>query len=162
LGESGAYASISGVYFGKDQDMIDNHLLIDHAAPHCDSHQLFKGIMNDSSNGVFNGKIFVKEHAIKTNAYQSNKNLLLSDKATVNTKPQLEIFADDVKCSHGATCGQLDENALFYLKARGLNEEMAKSLLMYAFTAEVFDSIKNEGIRKYMEEVFKQKLGLEM
>jgi Fe-S cluster assembly protein SufD len=162
LSESGAYASISGVYFGKDQDMIDNHLLIDHAAPHCDSHQLFKGIMNDSSNGVFNGKIFVKEHAIKTNAYQSNKNLLLSDKATVNTKPQLEIFADDVKCSHGATCGQLDENALFYLKARGLNEEMAKSLLMYAFTAEVFDSIKNEGIRKYMEEVFKQKLGLDM
>ena len=116
---------------------------------------------SEKFSGFFNGKIFVKKHAIKTNAYQSNKNLLLSDRATINTKPQLEIFADDVKCSHGATCGQIDQNALFYLKTRGLNEEMAKSLLMYAFTAEVFENIKNDGIRTYLEDVFKQKLGLE-
>ncbi len=161
LSEEGAYADIQGVYYGKGHDLIDNHLLIDHASPNCNSNQLYKGILNDDSNGVFNGKIFVKKHAIKTNAYQSNKNLLLSDRATINTKPQLEIFADDVKCSHGATCGQIDQNALFYLKTRGLNEEMAKSLLMYAFTAEVFENIKNDGIRTYLEDVFKQKLGLE-
>lgn len=161
LTDVGCHADLQGVYYGKDHDLIDNHLLIDHASPNCTSNQLYKGILNDESNGVFNGKIFVKEHAVKTAAYQSNKNLLLSDKATINTKPQLEIFADDVKCSHGATCGQIDQNALFYLKARGLTESTAKSLLMYAFTAEVFESINNEGIRGYLEDVFKQKLGLD-
>lgn len=161
LTDVGCHADLQGLYYGKDHDLIDNHVLIDHISPHCTSNQLYKGILNDDSNGVFNGKIFVKENAIKTLAYQSNKNLLLSDRATINTKPQLEIFADDVKCSHGATCGQIDQNALFYLQTRGLDEATAKSLLMYAFTAEVFDHISNEGIRGYLEDVFKQKLGLD-
>jgi Fe-S cluster assembly protein SufD len=133
---------------GKEH--VDNHTLADHAVPNCFSNELYKGIIGGESTGVFNGKIMVREDAQKTNAYQSNNNILLSDSATINTKPQLEIYADDVKCSHGATIGQLDENAMFYLRSRGLSLKDAKNLLLYAFATDVLDSIKTDEIRDYV------------
>ncbi len=151
---------ISGIYYGKDSDTIDNNFLVEHKAENCESFQLLKGILKDESNGIFTGKIYVHPGANKTNAYQKNNNLLLSDSATVNSRPQLEIYADDVKCSHGATNGQIDENALYYLKTRGLTTETALSFIQYAFLAEVFSNIKNVGIREYLDEVFRFKLGL--
>ena len=152
--------NLRGVYYGKDHDTIDNNFLVEHKAENCESNQLLKGILKDNSNGIFTGKIYVHPHANKTNAYQKNNNLLLSDSATMNSRPQLEIYADDVKCSHGATNGQIDENALYYLMSRGLTSETANSFIQYAFLAEVFDGIKNEGIREYLDEVFRFKLGL--
>lgn len=151
---------LSGIYYGKDSDTIDNNFLVEHKAENCESFQLLKGILKDESNGIFTGKIYVHPGANKTNAYQKNNNLLLSDSATVNSRPQLEIYADDVKCSHGATNGQIDENALYYLKTRGLSSETALSFIQYAFLAEVFENIKNDGIREYLDEVFRFKLGL--
>ena len=139
-----------GLYLLDDKEHVDNHTLADHAVPNCFSNELYKGIMGGDSTGVFNGKIMVRQDAQKTNAYQSNNNILLSDNATINTKPQLEIFADDVKCSHGATIGQLDENAMFYLRSRGLGEKDAKNLLLYAFASDVLDSIKADSIREYV------------
>ena len=152
--------NIKGVYYGKDNDTIDNNFLVEHRAENCVSNQLLKGILKDSSNGIFTGKIYVHPGANQTNAYQKNNNLLLSDSATMNSRPQLEIYADDVKCSHGATNGQIDENALYYLMSRGLCSDTAHSFIQYAFLAEVFDSIHNEGIRAYLDEVFRFKLGL--
>lgn len=160
LQEPLAECNIKGIYYGKDHDLIDNNINVEHKAENCQSNQLFKGILNDSSNGIFTGKIYVHPLANKTNAFQKNNNLLLSDSATMNSRPQLEIFADDVKCSHGATNGQMDENALYYLMSRGLTSETAHSFLQYAFLAEVFDNIKNDGIREYLDEVFRFKLGL--
>ena len=119
--------------------------------PHCESNELYKGIIDDKSTGVFNGKIFVRRDAQKTNAYQSSKNILMSDDATINTKPQLEIYADDVKCSHGTSTGKLDEDKIFYLRARGLSEASAKKLLMHAFASEVVDTIKIGALREYVE-----------
>jgi Fe-S cluster assembly protein SufD len=139
-----------GLYLTDGREHVDNHTLADHAVPNCFSNELYKGIMGGESTGVFNGKIMVRPDAQKTNAYQSNNNILVSENATINTKPQLEIFADDVKCSHGATIGQLDENALFYLRSRGINENDAKNLLLFAFASDVMDSIKNEEIRDYV------------
>lgn len=139
-----------GLYLLDGKEHVDNHTLADHAVPNCYSNELYKGIMDDNSTGVFNGKIMVREDAQKTNAYQSNNNILISDDATINTKPQLEIFADDVKCSHGATSGQLDKEALFYLRARGLGEREARTLLLYAFANDVIDSIKIEPLREYL------------
>lgn len=160
LSEENIHCNIRGIYYGKDHDTIDNNYLVEHRAENCESHQLLKGILKDESNGIFTGKIYVQQGANKTNAYQKNNNLLLSDSATMNTRPQLEIYADDVKCSHGATNGQIDENAKYYLMSRGLTSDTAYSFIQYAFLAEVFENIQNEGIRNYLDEVFRYKLGL--
>jgi Fe-S cluster assembly protein SufD len=126
--------------------------------PHCYSNELYKGVMDDNATGVFNGKIFVRKDAQKTNAYQSNKNILLSNTASVNTKPQLEIFADDVKCSHGCTIGSLDTEAMFYLRSRGVTEKNAKSLLMHAFADDILENIKPEAIRNYVDQLISERL----
>lgn len=131
-----------GLYLGKDQQLIDNHSLIHHKKPNCNSSEIYKGVLSDKASGVFNGKVFVEPEAQKTNAFQQNNNLLLSNRATINTKPQLEIFADDVKCSHGATVGQLSKDAMFYLRARGIGEETARALLVNAFAFDVTEKIK--------------------
>ncbi len=146
-------AHLYGLYFQKGKSHIDNHTVVDNVKPNCFSNELYKGVMNDDSSGVFNGKIFVRQPAQKTNAYQSNKNVLLSDNASVNTKPQLEIFADDVKCSHGCTVGQLDEDALFYLQSRGIGEKTAHALLVRAFATDILEHVKPAPIRAYIEKL---------
>jgi Fe-S cluster assembly protein SufD len=140
-----------GFYFGQGTQHVDNHTFTDHAKPNCFSNELYKGILGGKARGVFNGKIMVRPNAQKTNALQSNKTLLLSDEASINAKPQLEIFADDVKCTHGATIGELDEEAMFYLRSRGISEEMVAAMLRYAFAADVFENIKVEPIRKMLD-----------
>jgi len=152
--------NLYGLYLLGDKQLADNHTIVDHKVPHCESNELYKGIMDDQSVGVFNGKVFVRPKAQKVNAYQSNRNVLLSDKATVNAKPQLEIWADDVKCSHGATSGQLDENQLFYMRARGLSYEKAQALLVYAFAAEVIDQIDVEPLRDYLNDLVAKRLDI--
>ncbi len=153
-----AHADLNGLYFGKENAHIDNHILVDHVAPNCTSNQLYKGVLNDESTGVFNGKIFVKPDAQKTNAFQSSKALLLSSEASINSKPQLEIFADDVKCSHGAAVGQLDENAMFYLRARGITKQEATQILTYAFAHEVIDHVHSKPIRQFLCDKLKDEL----
>ena len=150
---------LNGLYVLKGDQVVDNHTLVDHAMPHCYSSELYKGIIDDSAKGVFNGKIWVRQDAQKTNAYQSNKNLLLSNEASMNTKPQLEIYADDVKCSHGATTGQLDDDALFYLRARGIGESTARALLNHAFAADVIDQVENEDIKTSLLRLLDATLG---
>ncbi|MCW5909184.1 MAG: Fe-S cluster assembly protein SufD [Chitinophagales bacterium] len=159
VGEN-AHADLNGLYFGKETAHIDNHILVDHVAPNCTSNQLYKGVLNGEATGVFNGKIFVKPDAQKTNAFQSSKALLLSNEASINSKPQLEIFADDVKCSHGAAIGQLDENALFYLMARGITKEEATQILTYAFAHEVVDHVHSQPIRQFLCDKLKDELQL--
>lgn len=151
-------ANVMGVYLMDRTQHVDNHIFIDHAYPNCYSNELFKGILDDSASAVFNGHILVRRDAQKTNAYQNNKNILLTDKATVNTKPFLEIYADDVKCSHGATIGQLDQNAMFYLKSRGIGEDNARLLLMYAFAAEVINHIAIEPLKIRIDDMVKKRL----
>ncbi|MEP6747005.1 MAG: Fe-S cluster assembly protein SufD [Bacteroidota bacterium] len=151
-------AHLYGLYFQQGQTHIDNHTVVDNVKPNCLSNELYKGIMNDHSSAVFNGKIFVQRDAQKTNAYQSNKNILLSADASVNTKPQLEIFADDVKCSHGCTIGQLDEEGMFYLQSRGINEKIARSLLVHAFAIDILEHIKPVKIRDYVNEMISERL----
>lgn len=143
--------NVYGIVSGHEKSVIDNHTTVDHIAPHCESNELFKHVLADSSTAVFNGKIFVQRDAQKTNAYQSNRTLLLSPSATINTKPQLEIFADDVKCSHGATTGSVDEEALNYLRARGISKEVALKLLTEAFIGEVVQLLENDTLREYFE-----------
>ncbi len=138
--------------------MVDNHTTVDHKQPNSFSNELYKGLMDGKSKGVFNGRIFVRPHAQKTNAFQSNRNILLSDSATVNTKPQLEIWADDVKCSHGCTTGQLDDEALFYLQSRGIPKATAKAMLRYAFVGEVIEAIEDEGIRNLVDGLVSERL----
>ena len=133
-----------------------------HIKPNCESHQDYKGIFDDKSTGVFNGTVVVEKEAQKTNAFQANNNVLLSDKASINTKPQLEIFADDVKCSHGCTIGQLDKNALFYLKSRGIPEKEAKALLMYGFANNVMQSVKIPELKKRITNIIANKLGVKI
>lgn len=147
LDDENCNSYLNGLYIAKDHQLIDNHTVVDHAMPNCYSNELYKGIIDGSAQGVFNGKIFVRKDAQKTNAFQSNKNILLSDNASMNTKPQLEIFADDVKCSHGATTGQIDEEALFYLRARGIGEISARALLNHAFAADVIEQIPDEQLK---------------
>lgn len=142
---------LNGLYLTNRTQVVDNHTLVDHRKPNCNSNELYKGIIEDKSSATFNGKIYVRKDAQKTNAFQSNKNILLSDDGTINTKPQLEIYADDVKCSHGTSTGKLDEDKVFYLRARGLSESSAKKLLMHAFASEVVDTIKIEALREYVE-----------
>jgi len=147
-----------GLYLSDGDTLVDNHTTVDHKKPNSFSNELYKGLMDGKSKGVFNGKIYVRPHAQKTNAFQSNRNLLLSDDATVNTKPQLEIWADDVKCSHGCTTGQLDEEALFYLQSRGIPKATAKAMLLYAFAGEVLDTIKNEQLKNYIDSIVSERL----
>lgn len=142
---------LNGLYLTKNNQQVDNHTLVDHRMPNCNSNELYKGIIDDKSVATFNGKIYVRKDAQKTNAFQSNKNILLSDDGTINTKPQLEIYADDVKCSHGTSTGKLDEDQVFYLRARGLSEVSAKKLLMHAFASEVVNTVKIEELREYLE-----------
>ncbi|TDB65199.1 Fe-S cluster assembly protein SufD [Arundinibacter roseus] len=151
-------AFMYGLYFPDGKQHIDNHTIADHRKPNSQSNELYKGVLRGKSTGVFNGKIFVREDAQKTNAFQSCKNVVLSTEATMNTKPQLEIFADDVKCSHGTTTGQLDEEALFYMRSRGISKPEALSLLMFAFCEDVISQIKIESIREYLEGIILKKL----
>ncbi|CCH00435.1 FeS assembly protein SufD [Fibrella aestuarina BUZ 2] len=153
-------AFMYGLYMPNGTQHIDNHTLVDHAMPNSYSNELYKGILNDKGTGVFNGKIYVRPDAQKTNAYQSCKNVVLSPEASMNTKPQLEIYADDVKCSHGTTTGKLNEEALFYLQSRGIPKEAARTLLLYAFAEEVVRNIKIKPIREYLEGVVAEKLAL--
>jgi Fe-S cluster assembly protein SufD len=152
LDHEGAECRVDGLYLiGSDQH-TDTHSVIDHQQPHCTSHQLYKGILDGNARAVFNGKVFVREGAQKTDAMQTNKNLLLSEQARIDTKPQLEIYADDVKCAHGAAVGQIDEEELFYLQARGINPDLGRSLLTYGFAEEVIGKIKIDSIRSQLDE----------
>lgn len=154
-----AHVRMDGVYVAHNEQHCDNHTRLDHAFPYCDSFEVYKGVLDGASSGVFNGKIFVYEDAQKTDAKQTNQALLLSPKATIDTKPQLEIFADDVKCTHGATVGQLRQDALFYLQSRGIPHKQARALLVYAFAAEVLERISHEGLRGELESRLYEKLG---
>jgi Fe-S cluster assembly protein SufD len=157
MDHEGAETWVDGLYMVDSDQHTDTHSVIDHKQPHCNSHQLYKGILDGNARAVFNGKIFVREGAQKTDAMQTNKNLLLSDKARVDTKPQLEIYADDVKCAHGAAVGQIDPEELFYLETRGIGPELSRSLLTYGFAEEVIAKIKLESIRTELDQtVLKQ------
>lgn len=158
----GGEAWVDGLYMLGGEQHHDTHSMIDHMVPNCLSHQNYKGVMNDASRAVFNGKVFVRENASGTDAQQSNKNLLLSNEARVDTKPQLEIFNDDVKCSHGATVGQLEEEELFYLLTRGLPEPLARNLLTYGFAEEVINKIKIEAIKKDLDATVLNRLHAEI
>ncbi|WP_405294051.1 Fe-S cluster assembly protein SufD [Algibacter sp. Ld11] len=151
---------LKGVTIIGEKQHVDHNTLVHHIEPNCESHQDYKGIFGDSSTGVFNGKIIVDKEAQKTNAFQSNNNILVSDKATINSKPQLEIFADDVKCSHGCTIGQLDESAMFYMQSRGIPEKEAKALLMYAFSNNVLSSVKIPEMKQRITKIIANKLGV--
>ena len=153
-------AHMYGLYIPNGKQHIDNHTLVDHAKPNSYSNELYKGILEERATGVFNGKIYVRPDAQKTNAYQSCKNVVLSPDATMNTKPQLEIYADDVKCSHGTTTGKLNDEALFYMRSRGIPKEQAQTLLMYAFAEDVMNKIKIAPIREYLEGVVAEKLAM--
>ncbi len=150
-------SNLYGVYLPKGKQHIDNQTSIDHAFPHCNSNELYKGVITDKGRGVFNGKVYVRQDAQKTNAFQQNSSLVLSETAIMDTKPQLEIFADDVKCSHGATVGQLDENAVFYLRSRGLTDYEARQTLQYAFLLEVIETIPHEALQAYVEALVRDK-----
>jgi Fe-S cluster assembly protein SufD len=152
LGGEGIHCTLNGLYLARARQVVDHHMWIDHAAPHCHSYELFKGILEDESRAVFNGRIHVHKGAQKTDAKQSNRNLLLSDAALCHSNPQLEIFADDVRCTHGSTTGHLDDEAIFYLRSRGIGEDAAKSLLTYAFAGEVLQEIKLDVVRHDVEE----------
>ena len=149
----GGEATVNGLYLAGGKQHLDNYTVIDHAQPHCVSHELYKGVLADQAHGVFNGKIFVRKDAQKTDAKQTNQVLLLSDNATINTKPQLEIFADDVKCTHGATVGQLNPDQIFYLQTRGIPAEQARRLLTFAFANDIVGRIKIAAIREQLEKV---------
>jgi Fe-S cluster assembly protein SufD len=153
----GGESMLNGLFLTEGSQLFDAHTMIDHAKPHCNSHEHYKGLLDDVSRGVFNGKVMVRKDAQKTNAFQENNNIILSQEALVNTKPQLEIFADDVKCSHGATIGQLDNESLFYLKSRGIGEDTARSILVHAFASDVIKSIKIDAVKDYVEEILTNK-----
>ncbi|WP_298901337.1 Fe-S cluster assembly protein SufD [uncultured Psychroserpens sp.] len=153
-------STLKGVTIIGDKQHVDHNTLVHHIEPNCESHQDYKGIFGDKSTGVFNGKVIVDKIAQKTNAFQANNNILLSDKASINTKPQLEIFADDVKCSHGCTIGQLDDSAMFYMRSRGIPEKEAKALLMFAFSNNVLDSVKIPEIKRRITKLIANKLGV--
>ncbi len=147
-----------GLYLISKETLADNHTVVDHRQPNSFSNEFYKGIMDEKAKGVFNGKIFVRPNAQKTNAFQSNRNILLGDQATVNTKPQLEIWADDVKCSHGCTSGQLDEEALFYLRTRGIHKDTARAMVLYAFAVELLETMKNQSLKEYIDSLISERL----
>ncbi|MCB9203695.1 MAG: Fe-S cluster assembly protein SufD [Flavobacteriales bacterium] len=153
-----AETHLNGFYMLKGSELFDNHTLVDHLVPHCESNEVYRGILGGKSTGVFNGKVFVHPDAQKTNGYQQNNNILLTDDATMNSKPELEIYADDVRCSHGSTTGQLDEDAVFYLRARGLDEFGATALLLTAFAGEALNSVSSEELRNILEQKIQAKL----
>ena len=152
LAGEGAHAQLNGLYLARDSQLLDHHTTIDHAMPHTTSDELYKGILDERASGVFHGRIYVRPGAQKISAMQQNRNLLLSDRATINTKPQLEIFADDVRCSHGATVGQLDPDQLFYLRARGIEESRARALLTFGFASDVLRELPVPELRARLEE----------
>jgi Fe-S cluster assembly protein SufD len=151
LDGEGAEVTLNGLYLADGDRLVDNHTLIDHARAHCPSHEVYKGILGGRAKAIFNGKIIVRQDAQKTNAKQTNRALLLTDEALINTKPQLEIFADDVKCTHGAAIGQLDDDAIFYLRARGLTYAEARDMLIHAFAGEILDRVHIEGLKAELE-----------
>jgi Fe-S cluster assembly protein SufD len=153
-----AEANMFGLYIPNGKQHVDNHTAVDHAKPNSNSNELYKGILKGKSTGVFNGKIFVRQDAQKTNAFQSCKNVLLSEDASMNTKPQLEIWADDVKCSHGTTTGQLNDDALFYMQARGISKDTARALLTLAFAQDVIDKFEITSIKEYLQELITEKI----
>lgn len=153
-------STMKGITLIEGNQFVDHHTLVHHAQPNSESHQDYKGIFAEKATGVFNGKIIVEKEAQKTNAFQQNNNILMDDKASINTKPQLEIFADDVKCSHGCTIGQLDEDALFYLQSRGIPRKEARGLLTYAFANNVLQSVKIDSVRKRINKLIAEKLGV--
>lgn len=152
-------AHLHGLYMGKNEQHFDNHTLVEHRKPASFSNEMYKGIMNGRSTGVFNGKVLVFKDAQKTNAYQSNQNILLSDDASINSKPELEIYANDVKCTHGSTTGQLDDEAIFYLRSRGISENNAKKMLIQAFAGEVVEKIGFDPVKNFVSELIEQSIG---
>ena len=152
----GASLSMEGLFVLSGKQHVDNHTVIDHVAPHCDSVELFKGILDENARGIFDGRIIVEPDAVKTSSRQTNRNLLLSETAVVDSKPSLEIHNDDVKCNHGSTIGQLDEEALFYLRARGIGEEDARNLLVYAFASEIVERMKIDVVRESVARALRQ------
>ncbi len=153
-------STLKGISILKDKQHVDHHTLVHHKAPHCESHQDYKGLFADHSTGVFNGKVYVEKEAQKINAFQQNNNILIDEKATINAKPQLEIFADDVKCSHGCTIGQFDEDALFYLRSRGIGKKEAQALLMYAFANTVLESVKIPELKRKINQQIAKRIGV--
>ena len=151
LAGPGIECVLNGLYMTRGQQLADHHMIVDHAAPHCDSHEYFNGILDGQSRGVFHGRILVRPGAQKTDAKQTNKTLLLSDDAPANTKPQLEIYADDVKCTHGATIGEMDDDAIFYLRARGLDACTARRMLMHGFAGEIVERIRHDAVREELD-----------
>jgi len=160
LNGEGVECILNGLYLTKDQQLADHWMFVEHARPHCNSHEYFNGILDDKSKGVFHGRIYVEQEAQKTDAKQTNKNLLLSDEATVNTKPQLEIYADDVKCTHGATVGQLNDDAIFYLRARGIGLETARRMLIHSFAGEIIERVRFQPAREELDQVIWDRLEL--
>jgi Fe-S cluster assembly protein SufD len=150
--------NLFGLYLSEGSQHMDNHTFIDHAKPHCQSNEMYKGVLDGKSRGVFNGKVFVRVDAQKTNAYQSNKAILLTSDAMIDTKPQLEIYADDVKCSHGAAIGQLDEEAVFYLRSRGIGEEHARKVLIRAFANDIFETLTSDELHEHLNHLVFEKL----
>lgn len=153
--------NLNSAYILKENQHVDNHTVVDHRVPNCVSNELYKGVIDDKATAVFNGKVFVRKDAQKINAFQSNGNVLLSNDATINSKPELEIYADDVKCSHGSTTGQLDEKAVFYLRSRGMGEKQARELLVQAFVADVLEKL-DEPVRNYVDQVLETRFGWEV
>ena len=153
LAGEGLECILNGLYLTKGEQLADHHMIVEHARPHCASHEYFNGILDDKSRGVFHGRILVRPVAQKTDAKQTNKNLLLSNEATIDTKPQLEIYADDVKCTHGATVGQLNEESIFYLRSRGIGQETARRMLIHAFAGEIIERIRHQPLREELDKL---------
>ena len=161
LNGAGCNTTMNGLTVLNGNQHVDNQTLLDNVKPNCESLELYKGIYNDRSQGVFSGTIIVRPDAQKTNAVQSNRSLLLTNEATVNTKPQLKIWADDVKCTHGATIGQLDDDALFYIRSRGVSEKDARVMLIHAFASEIISQVKNDALKAHLELMLLKKLQIE-
>jgi Fe-S cluster assembly protein SufD len=161
---TGSYTEtdLHGLYLATEHQHVDNHTFVDHLVPNCNSNELYKGVLLDNANGVFTGRIHVHQDAQKTNAFQQNNNLLLSEKADINSQPQLEIFADDVKCSHGFTAGQFSEESLFYLRSRGIGEESAKTLLVNAFAFDITDQVHIPALQQHLSEQIRQYVSREV
>jgi Fe-S cluster assembly protein SufD len=153
LAGEGLECILNGLYLTRDEQLADHHMIVEHAQPHCASHEYFNGILDDKSRGVFHGRILVRKIAQKTDAKQTNKNLLLSDNATADTKPQLEIYADDVKCTHGATIGQLNDESIFYLRSRGIGADNARRMLIHAFAGEIIARVKHDAVREELDKL---------
>lgn len=158
LAGEGLECVLNGLYLTRGEQLADHHMIVEHAQPRCASHEYFNGILDDRSKGVFHGRILVQPIAQKTDAKQTNRNLLLSDDASVDTKPQLEIYADDVKCTHGATVGQMNEDSIFYLRARGIGLEKARQILMHAFAGEIIDRVKCDPVREVLDRIVWERL----